>query len=435
MTHVSNTDTGSSLALSARWERPVIAGTGDRTALMLRITTGPAPAAAHERAPIDLAFALDRSGSMSGTIGLAKEAVLTAIDCLDGRDRIAVVAFDDRLETVQPLAHATPGVKAGLRAALAPIDARGSTYLSGGWLMACQQLAAAEREASGDGRVQRSVLVTDGLANVGITDRGELAHHAAQLRTRGITTSAIGLGRRFDEFLLSAMVEAGGGTFAFAAQASELAGFFAGEIGDLLDAVALQPTLELTWPEGLKARLVNAFPVERVGRTHTVDLRSLRSEDDLKLLFTVNSAPDVDGALVAHARLNWTDPRTRQRTTAMLDTEPLLCVDPAEAVTFAKDPEVAKALALEEAARAHREAIRLDREGRFQESRQVFAASARMLSQAPQSGEVAAQIRVSSELSNAPIAPLDEEVRKERVAYHSRHSRGSRTPRPPRPQR
>ncbi|HEV2067963.1 MAG TPA: VWA domain-containing protein [Thermomicrobiales bacterium] len=439
MTHASHIDpapdSGSLLALSARWERPVVASTGDRTALMLRITTGPALVAAHERAPIDLAVALDRSGSMRGTIGLAKEAVLIAIDHLDERDRIAVVAFDDRLETVQPLAFATPEIKAALRAALASIDARGGTYLSGGWLLAGQQLAAAERQTTGEGRVQRSLLVTDGRANVGITDGGELAHHAGQLRMRGISTSAIGLGRGFDEFLLSGMVEAGGGAFAFAAQASELDRFFAGEIGDLLDAVALQPILQLTWPEGLKARLVNAFPVNRVGRTHTVDLRILRSEDDQKLLFTVTSAPDVDGALVAHARLDWTDARTRQRMTTVADTDPLLCVDPAEAATFSKDPEVAEALALEEAAKAHREAVRLDREGRFQESRQVFAASRRMLSHAPQSDEVREQIRVSMDLSNAPMAPLDEEVRKERVAYHSQHSRGTGTPRPPRPPR
>lgn len=424
------------LTLSTHWERPVVATTGDRTALMLRITTGPAPGTSRQRAPVDIAFALDRSGSMSGTIGLAKEAVLVAIDHLDERDRIAVVAFDDRLETVQPLAFATPRVKAELRSALADIDARGTTYLSGGWLMACQQLADAQslskqphRSERGNpraGRIQRSVLLTDGLANVGITGGHELAHHAAQLRTRGISTSAVGLGEGFDEFLLSGMVEAGGGTFAFAAHPSELGRFFAEEIGDLLDVVALQPTLEVTWPEGLRARLVNAFPVNRVGPTHTVDLRSLRSEEALKILFTVESAPNVSGPLVATTRLSWTDPVTQEPMSSMVDTEPLLCVDPIEAAEFSRDPEVAEVLALEEAARAHREAIRLDREGRYEDSRQVFADSMNTLARAPQSVEVREQYRLSAELSHAPMAPLDEGVHKERVEYHSRHSRGSR---------
>lgn len=241
-----------------------------------------------------------------------------------------------------------------------------------------------------------------------------------------ITPPSCGLGEGFDEFLLSGMVEAGGGTFTFAAQASELAAFFAREIGDLLDAVALTPTLEVTWPEGLRARLVNAFPVNRVGRTHTVDLRSLRSEEDLKLLFTVTSAPHASGPLVAGARLSWTDPLTQKPATTVMATEPLLCVDPTEAAAFPKDPEVAEALALEEAAKAHREAIRLDREGRYDESRRVFSRSMTILAGAPDSSEVMEQRRVSAELSNAPISPLAEGVRKERVAYHSQHSRGSR---------
>lgn len=427
------------LTLAADWERPVVADTGDRTALLIRITTGPAPGAARQRAPVDIAFALDRSGSMSRSLPLAKDALLLAVDHLDARDRIAVVAFNDRLETVQPLAFATPEVRAGVRASLAEIAAGGTTYLSGGWLAACQQLADAQgpsdkphcdgERASAAGRIQRSVLLTDGLANWGITGESELAHHAGQLRRRGISTSAVGLGAGFDEFLLSGMAEAGGGAFAFAAQASELAGFFAAEIGDLLDAVALTPTLELTWPEGLKARLVNAFPVDRVGRTITVDLRTLRSDEELKILFTVTSAPRVDGPLVANARVTWIDPVTSEPVTEAIGTEPLLCVDPTEAAGFPKDPAVAEALALEEAAKAHREAIRLDREGRYEESRRGFERAAMTLRAAPQSADVLEQARLSAELSSAPIAPLAEDIRKERVAHHSRHSRGVRPPR------
>src|SRR5690606_16078104 len=94
------------------------------------------------------------------------------------------------------------------------VEARGSTNLSGGWLTACQQLAAGAR-SNGTVRVQRSLLPTDGLANEGITNPRELVTHATELRKRGIDTTTIGVGRHFDEMLLSGLAEAGGGAFEY----------------------------------------------------------------------------------------------------------------------------------------------------------------------------------------------------------------------------
>ena len=52
----------------------------------------------------------------------------------------------------------------------------GSTALGAGWLRGAEQVAAGMRP---DG-VDRTILLTDGQANVGITDPAELAHHAAE---------------------------------------------------------------------------------------------------------------------------------------------------------------------------------------------------------------------------------------------------------------
>ena len=56
---------------------------------------------------------------------------------------------------------------------------------------------------------RRVLLLTDGLANQGITALEELEHHAAELRKRGVSTSTFGVGDRFNEELLQAMAQAG----------------------------------------------------------------------------------------------------------------------------------------------------------------------------------------------------------------------------------
>jgi len=87
----------------------------------------------------------------------------------------------------------------------------GSTNLAEGWLRGAEQVAS---HLAAEG-VNRVLLLTDGLANVGITDPAQLAAHAAQLRKRGVATSTIGVGEDFDESLLQALADAGGGHFYF----------------------------------------------------------------------------------------------------------------------------------------------------------------------------------------------------------------------------
>ena len=50
--------------------------------------------------PRDVAFVLDRSGSMGGwKMVAARRAMARMVDSLTDRDRFTVLAFDDRIET------------------------------------------------------------------------------------------------------------------------------------------------------------------------------------------------------------------------------------------------------------------------------------------------------------------------------------------------
>lgn len=425
-------DTTRGLSVAARWERPIVAPEGDKVALMLRITAAKdEPVPTPHRSPLDVAFVLDRSGSMAGNkLRLVKEAVDVATSQLRDNDRAALVIFDNAIETLQPLQPATPRTKTALRLALNGIDAGGSTDLCGGWLAGCQELAKAQAKDATSSRPRRALLLTDGQANVGITDPAELQRHATELRRRGIGTTTIGVGDDYDQALLSGMAEAGGGNYEHIAHPSELRAFFSREIGELLSMVGITPRLHLTLPHRIHGWLLNPFPARRTGKTISVDLSDLAAGDDLVLIvdcWPVATSRDTSTDVHPSLRLSWADPAADRRERIELPLPPLTLGTKDEAEHAPVDAEVREQAALERAAHERREGIRLDREGRFAAARTHFHQAAVTLSAAPQSAEVKEAHRLSAHLAESdPAVALAESVRKQRYADDHRRSRGRR---------
>ena len=187
------------------------------------------------RRPANVALVLDRSGSMAGRpLELAKKGAELALDLLRDGDRFAVVAYDDRVQVVHASSAATARALEDARRRLAAVGSGGSTNLHGGWLEGCEEVA---REMTPEAE-SRCLLLTDGLANQGVTDHGEIARHAAELRGRGIATSTFGLGDGFDEVLLQKMAEAGGGNAYWVRTPEQIGPAMEAELGDSTEVVA-----------------------------------------------------------------------------------------------------------------------------------------------------------------------------------------------------
>jgi Ca-activated chloride channel family protein len=396
---------GSQISVEAAWEKALIPTTGGQAALLVRVTAPPLPAAAR-RVPLDVAFVLDRSGSMrSGKLDLAKEGVSLALSRLRDADLTALVAYDHEVATIQSLAAATPRLKAGLRLALHGVDPGGSTYLSGGWLAGCQELADAPAIA-GDGdasRIRRVILLTDGLANVGLLDPRKLAEHAGQLRTRSIATTTLGVGQDFDEGLLSAMAEAGGGNFQYAADAAALREFFARELQELLSIVATNAIVTLALPPGVSAALVSAFPAAKRDSALDVAIGDMAAGDAIEVLFGVDVVPGREGGrLPLGVIASWTDPREDRRYAVDASPASLRWVAPLRAEAEAGDADVAERAALQRAAAERRAGLELDRAGRFAEARAKMRDAYVMVSAAPMTEAVRQELEDSFELAEAP---------------------------------
>ena len=211
-----------------------------------------------EAPPLNLALAVDVSGSMAGPkIAAARDTALSVIAALTPRDRLTLVAFDS---TAELLLDARPMDEAGRARAVSAVRRlreRGGTNLWEGWLLAAEHVAtamAADTRAS-----HRVLLLSDGRANEGIADAAELARHTRGLLERGIITSAVGIGDGYDEMLLGGMAEAGGGRLHDAEHASEIAEVVLGELLEGRAALLERATLRLAVPANLRVEIVGGW--------------------------------------------------------------------------------------------------------------------------------------------------------------------------------
>jgi Ca-activated chloride channel family protein len=210
--------------------------TDHRIHLMLELVAPPAPESGHP--PMFLSLVVDRSGSMQGEkLAVTKTCAKFLVTRLRPVDRIALVDFGSDVRLVSP---AGPPDRERLLPAIDSIRIDGMTNLSGGWLKGLEEC----RRMEGDG-TRRVLLLTDGMANQGITSQMELESMAANAQGEGVSTSTIGFGEGFQETLLDAMAEAGHGNAYFAAATDEVPAIFEQEFEGLASVVAQNVSVEI----------------------------------------------------------------------------------------------------------------------------------------------------------------------------------------------
>lgn len=269
----------------------------------------PDQAVASPRSAVNTAIVLDRSGSMGGEkLDLARKAVAEALNLLNDRDRFSLLVYDDEVDTLVESTTASKDSKSRALELLKTVDARGRTDLARGWLLGCEQVSM----QSNGNSVDRCMLLTDGIANVGITDPVELAFHAEQLSSRGLETSTFGLGADFDEQLLQLLADAGGGHFYFIEQAVQISDFLIGELREVLDIQARNVALRVTPPQGVKARLLSQVKAIEENGELRVNLGDLVSRQRLNVVFEFSFDDDFTRS-TATARFRLTAGRPSEK--------------------------------------------------------------------------------------------------------------------------
>ena len=242
-----------SIKMSARLSHPYVgAGTSD---LFVTIDLNGVEVPGATRTPVNLALVIDRSGSMSGfKLQQAKMAARQLVSQLKATDRLAIVHYGGDVKSMDGV-FCTETNKEKLLRYIDNIWDEGGTNIGAGLTTGRDLLMA----TMSDFRVNRLVLISDGQPTEGIQDSGGLTEVTRTIRAAGISVTSIGVGTDFNEDLMQAIAETGGGAYAFLQDASQLATIFQKDLNQAGTQVAQGVSLTFELPPGMELREVLGY--------------------------------------------------------------------------------------------------------------------------------------------------------------------------------
>lgn len=232
---------------------PVLLANGDSTVYaVIHLSTVARPQ--RERGPVNVALAIDTSGSMEGdAIKAARAAALQMIDALKDGDRLSVVVFHSKAEVLLQSTELDGEARADVRDRIAAMEARGTTEMAGGLQAALAQVNSHYEEKG----VNRIVLLGDGIPN----NASNIEYMAREAARRGIAITSVGLGLDYDEVLMGKVAELSGGRYRYIETSDKLAGFFREELDRIDTVYGRHASVTLTPGPGVRIdALVGAEP-------------------------------------------------------------------------------------------------------------------------------------------------------------------------------
>lgn len=270
-----------------------------------------------QRPPVNLAVVIDRSGSMQGNkIAYTREAVVGALNLLSPDDIITVVAYDSDVNVVVPATKMTD--KDIVVEAIRSIQPGGNTALFAGVSKAAAEL----RKFSDPRRVNRIIVLSDGLANIGPSAPGELASLGASLRKENITVSTMGLGPGYHEDLMLELAALSGGNHHFVQQEKNLAQAFQREFSDLLSVMAQEIDIRIQVPSeviptrvlGNSADINGKSVISRISQIYAGQTRSVLMEVEIPASFAqLHEGAELTPKLLADVEVTYRDMLSGQR--------------------------------------------------------------------------------------------------------------------------
>ncbi|MBA3533523.1 MAG: von Willebrand factor type A domain-containing protein [Ardenticatenales bacterium] len=269
--------------------------------------------AAEERLPTALTFVVDVSGSMSGEnrLGLVKQSLQLLVERLRPDDTVAIVVYGDTARVALP---PTRGAEQDLiLSVIHSLTPEGSTNAEAG-LRLGYQIA---NQAFIPGGVNRVVLCSDGVANVGLVDPAGLTEALRGYADAGITLTSVGVGMSgYNDVLMEQLANDGDGNYAYIDTLEEAKNLFVDNLTSTLQVIALNAKVQVDFNPDVVARYrllgyENRDVADQAFRDNTVDAGEIGAGHTVTALYAVEFYPNAAGR-VATVQLRWEDPQTHE---------------------------------------------------------------------------------------------------------------------------
>lgn len=392
------------LKLSVDMEHPVLRA-GPRQVTYLKVgLTGFEWKTSTDRPPLNVALVLDRSGSMEGEkLERAKDAAKMAVGFLSPRDILSIVTYESEVDVLLPATRVTD--KRRIMRAIDGIESDGNTALFAGVSKGAHEL----RKFIDRGRVNRVILLSDGLANVGPDSTDDLVDLGGALRREGISVTTIGLGLDYNEDLMSGLAQASDGNHAFAREPADLSRIFDLEFKDAFEVVAKDVELVITCAPGIKPIRVLNREGDVDGNVIRLDLNNVYSLQDRYFLIEVEVPAMRDGQSISVATvraryLNMLSSKNDEVAGAVLAR----ASESDSAVLANRNKDVVEKVAVQKSVLANKQAVLLRDKGQSKEAKALLETTAAELDDLAKDLDSPA-LRAESAQSAADAAGIENE--------------------------